>query len=147
MPTGYDRSTPQATYHPERKMHCKGLCKDCYRATRSDYNKDYQKTRHKRNPELKKRASLKGLGWTLELFHSIKDEQDNRCAICRKALNMDKKQNGARACADHEHSIPPKPRGVICTNCNAGIGQFQDNPIICEAAAVYLKAHKFKNNT
>ena len=92
-------------------------------------------------PEAKKRASLKELGWTLEMFIETKDYQDNRCAICRKVLNMDKRQNGARACADHEHSIPPKPRGVICTNCNAGIGQFQDDPNICEAAAIYLRAH------
>ena len=115
MPSGFDGSTPQATCHPERKMHCKGLCKTCYYNTteRSDYNKKYQKNRHKINPELKKRASLKELGWTLELFYSTKDKQDNRCAICRKVLNMDKKQNGARACADHEHSVPPKPRGNL----------------------------------
>jgi Recombination endonuclease VII len=93
-------------------------------------------------PEAKKCASLLGLGWTLELFISTKDSQGNRCAVCRKVLNMDKKQNGARACADHEHSVPPIPRGVICTNCNAGVGQFQDNPDICEAAAVYLRAHQ-----
>jgi hypothetical protein len=100
------------------------------------------KTYPSHTPEAKKRASLIVLGWTWELFTTTKNQQDNRCAICRKVLNMDKRQNGARACADHEHSTPPAPRGVICTNCNAGIGQFQDNPTICEAAAVYLRAHQ-----
>jgi hypothetical protein len=146
MPSGFIGSTPQAACHPERKMHCKGLCKQCYyNLNRSEYNKVYQKEYNKVNPTSKKRGHLKLLGWTLELFNKVLEEQKGKCAICSKDLNLDKKQNGARACADHEHCIPPKHRGILCTNCNAMLGQAQENTDILRAGAVYLE--KFLSET
>ena len=41
--------------------------------------------------------------------------------------------------ADHEHTIPPKPRGLLCGLCNKGLGQFKDDPILLENAAIYLR--------
>ena len=83
--------------------------------------------------------NLQQIGWTPELFESRLEEQDNKCAVCGKVLNLDLKQNGSRACADHEHCDPPKPRGVLCTNCNLGIGNLQDNPDIMKAAIAYIE--------
>ena len=146
MPTGFDGSTPQATCHPERKMHCKGLCKRCYyNVTRSEYNKAYQLEYNKANPTAKKRGHLKPLGWTLELFNQILVEQHNKCAICEKEVNLSKVQNGSRACADHVHSDPPIPRGILCSNCNAMIGQAQESARILRAAALYIE--KFSSET
>ena len=140
MPSGFIGSTPQATCHPKRKMHCKGLCERCYyNITRSEYNKSYQLEYNKANPESKKRGHLKPLGWTLELFNKVWEEQKGKCAICSKDLNLDKKQNASRACADHEHCEPPKPRGIVCINCNTMLGQSKDNPNILRAGALYLK--------
>lgn len=93
-------------------------------------------------PEAKKRDHLKPLGWTLEQFNSALELQNHKCAVCGKLMNLDKLQNGARACADHVHSVPPVSRGVICTNCNAGIGQFQDNPAFLESAAAYIRRYQ-----
>src|ERR1700675_385474 len=140
MPTGLTGSTPQATCHPERKMHCKGLCKRCYyNVNRAEYSKAYQKEYNKVNPTAKKRSHLKPLGWTLELFNEVLVEQDNKCAICEKEINLSKIQNGSRACADHAHSNPPIPRGILCTNCNAMLGQAQEKPSILRAAASYIE--------
>jgi hypothetical protein len=140
MPSGHNGSYQQAICHPEVKMYSKGLCKSCYyRTIRSDYNKEYQKARHKKNPELKKRASLKVLGWTLELFNKTLIEQNNKCAICEKEVNLSKVQNDARACADHIHTSPPVHRGILCSPCNAMIGQAQESARILRAAALYIE--------
>ena len=87
----------------------------------------------------KRRACLKVLGWTPELWDKTWEEQNEKCSVCKKPLNLDLKQNGSRACADHEHIAPPRPRGILCTNCNAMIGQAQESPGILRAGAEYLE--------
>lgn len=44
--------------------------------------------------------------------------------------------------ADHEHTNPPIPRGILCGNCNLGIGNLQDNPEIMLAAIAYVRKWK-----
>ena len=131
------KNRTQAECHSDRKHYCKGLCRACYSKLKRKRDKDNGTVRS--YPETKRICALRPLGWTVELFDTTKEAQNNRCAICRKILNMDKKQNGARACADHKHSIPPQPRGILCTNCNAMIGQAQENPQILREAANYLE--------
>ena len=85
---------------------------------------------------------LKKIGWTIDSFEHAWSEQDGKCAICRKTLNLDVKHNGAKAHADHEHVEPPKPREILCGNCNVGLGNFQDNPELLRVAAAYVERHK-----
>lgn len=85
---------------------------------------------------------LSKIGWTLELFDKKWEEQEGHCAVCNKPLNLDVKHNGAKAHADHEHTEPPKPREILCGNCNVGLGNFQDNPELLRKAAAYVEKHK-----
>jgi hypothetical protein len=87
----------------------------------------------------KRKDRLRPLGWTPELFERSWKEQEGKCAICKKTLNLEKVQNEARACADHEHVEPPKPRGILCTNCNVMLGQAKDSPRVLRAGALYLE--------
>jgi len=68
--------------------------------------------------------------------------QQNRCGICRhlfiESELTPQKLTKSTACADHDH-ITKKPRGVLCTQCNTGIGNFQDSPALLEAAIAYLR--------
>ena len=89
-------------------------------------------------PEQRREKNLHYIGWTTELFDERFEEQNGKCAICKKTLTMEKKISGSRACADHEHSTPPKPRGILCANCNLGIGNLQDDPVIMQAAIEYV---------
>lgn len=89
--------------------------------------------------EAKRKARLKELGWTTQMFERIWEEQKGKCAICNKALNLSLIQNESRACADHKHGEVPMPRGILCTNCNALIGQAKENPKTLWAAAWYVE--------
>ncbi|WP_283441386.1 endonuclease VII domain-containing protein [Noviherbaspirillum suwonense] len=41
---------------------------------------------------------------------------------------------------DHDHNDPNgKIRGLLCTNCNTGLGKFHDSTHLLEAAIAYLR--------
>jgi hypothetical protein len=91
----------------------------------------------------RRKAQLKTVGWTPAQFESKWIEQEEKCAVCKKKLSIDINANrNDKAQADHEHIYPPKPRGVLCVNCNLGIGNLQENVEIMEAAIAYVKHYK-----
>jgi hypothetical protein len=90
----------------------------------------------------RKKASFKRIGWTLERFEEVWEEQGGRCAIpsCNKLLSREVSSNHAdKAYADHEHIEPPKPRGILCQGCNLGLGLLRENVKIMEDLIVYVK--------
>jgi hypothetical protein len=100
----------------------------------------------KGSPVVKRKSHLKLLGWTPELFDVVLKEQEQKCAICRVELTPTTgKRSGRTACADHEHTAPPKPRGVLCSHCNIGIGNLMDDPEIMRRAAEYIEKYNFES--
>jgi len=88
-----------------------------------------------------KNRDLKRQGWTLEMVESTSVEQGGRCMICRQTPKPKSPKGGTGGlCADHAHTVPPKPRALLCHNCNAGLGQFRESPELLRAAAEYLEA-------
>jgi hypothetical protein len=79
---------------------------------------------------------LKKAGFTPASFSEKLAEQEQRCAICQRIFTEGIKPN-----ADHEHVEPPIPRGILCRECNLGLGLFYDNMNFLEAAAKYLKRY------
>jgi protein-arginine kinase activator protein McsA len=83
-----------------------------------------------RNQEYKDRANAKRSNYSLydgqknDLFK----EQNGLCAIC---------QTSTKLVVDHDH-ITGKVRGLLCHNCNIGIGNMKDSPDILRAASLYL---------
>lgn len=86
----------------------------------------------KRGGPPKTKSPYDKTGWNPEMIQTTMAEQGERCAICRQPMK--------RPCADHKHTSPPEPRGILCNNCNAGIGFLMENPETCRAAAEYLEA-------
>jgi protein-arginine kinase activator protein McsA len=58
----------------------------------------------------------------------VKKICDGKCNICGKT---------AKLAVDHDHKTN-KFRGLLCDNCNMGLGQFKDDPMLLEFAQIYL---------
>lgn len=80
-------------------------------------------------------------GITQERYDQMLERQGGVCCICG-GVNP----SGRRLHIDHDHSCCPgtKPgcgqcvRGLLCSRCNTGLGQFLDSPELMVKAIVYL---------
>ena len=68
-------------------------------------------------------------------YDELAKAQENKCAIC--GLQPTKK----RLDLDHCH-ITKQIRGLLCNNCNRGLGHFKDNVELLSNAIEYLKKAK-----
>jgi hypothetical protein len=59
--------------------------------------------------------------------------QNNACKICKQSFDEKRKPH-----IDHDHQTG-KVRGILCPQCNHGLGLFEDNPLFLRAAADYLE--------
>ncbi|HET9967270.1 MAG TPA: endonuclease VII domain-containing protein [Streptosporangiaceae bacterium] len=74
-------------------------------------------------------------GITPEQYEAVRAAQDGRCAICRTAEWTGK---GKWPHTDHDH-VTGAFRGILCGNCNTGIGMLGHDPARLRAAADYLE--------
>lgn len=96
----------------------------------------------KKNPEKMKAIDLKkNYGITLEFYYELLTKQNHVCAICKRPeFALDHRTGLPRALAvDHCH-ITGKIRGLLCTNCNRGLGKFNDRIDLLQNAISYLKS-------
>lgn len=75
---------------------------------------------------------LRNYNIDLKELSRLKVEQNNSCAICSKVFT-DKKPH-----LDHNH-YTMKIRGLLCNNCNLGLGNFKDSVSNLENAIKYLR--------
>jgi recombination endonuclease VII len=93
-------------------------------------NGEARRLRH----ELERRAARGGLDPDAVLAYY--DAHHGRCEICG-----DPPRDGGRDLnMDHDHATG-EFRGMLCGNCNSGLGQFKDDPTRLESAILYLKRH------
>jgi hypothetical protein len=113
-------------------------CKSCVGEARRRQNEA--------NPETRQRYHLnRNHHITLEQFNALLLSQGGRCACCRTT------EPGGMGTfhVDHDHtccaSIPTCGnciRGLLCNQCNRGMGCFRDDPDVVEAAARYLRDYE-----
>jgi hypothetical protein len=70
---------------------------------------------------------------TQEDYDELVKQHNGLCAICRKSCI-----SGKQLAVDHSHTSG-EIRGLLCMNCNHGIGKFQDNPDLLRNAIKYLE--------
>jgi hypothetical protein len=78
-------------------------------------------------------------GMTTEDYQKLFNKQNGVCAICNKRESA--KSNGGyikSLAVDHCHTTG-KIRGLLCQDCNLGIGKLKDDVALVEAALNYLK--------
>lgn len=71
-------------------------------------------------------------GITKQNYLTLWQAQGGLCSICETPLGVDK-----RPAVDHDH-VTGKVRGLLCSKCNTGLGQFNDNPDLLLLACDYL---------
>ena len=121
-------------------------CKKCYiEAGKIWVNRDRKSNREKyraRNRawfrKHRYQAKMYRLKQTYGVPHDLWEElftkQNKKCAICglEKTLSL-----------DHDHTTE-KVRGLLCNNCNLGIGLMKDKISIVRSALKYLEGHDEK---
>lgn len=105
---------------------------------RAKYNADVERSRAyarewaRRNPKRTRARNLKKFGISVEHYEALLVSQDSCCAICRG-----QNANGKALAVDHCHKTG-RVRGLLCTNCNTGIGMLGDSSLRLKLAAEYV---------
>lgn len=70
-------------------------------------------------------------GISQEQYAEFLCAQDNKCGICMSEFGDSYRY------VDHDHTTG-KVRGLLCMNCNTGLGHFKDNVVLLQSAERYL---------
>jgi len=112
-----------------------GGCRDCKREDQKKNNDKNRGTGKYRGSDLRNKYGI-----TLEDYNRIFNEQNGKCAICLLPQSKMKR----RLCVDHDHKRN-KVRGLLCYNCNTGIGRFWENIDLFNKAIAYIRLHSKEN--
>lgn len=82
-----------------------------------------------RQAYLKDKALRKQYKITLDQYDGMVIDQNGRCALCKEKKPL---------VIDHDHKTG-LVRGLLCTRCNIGLGQFCDRPDLLVEAFRYLQ--------
>jgi hypothetical protein len=77
-------------------------------------------------------------GLSLEQYNQMFEDQNGKCVICDYKFGQKKGDCYVDHC--HETSVV---RGLLCQNCNTGLGNFKDKPERINKAAEYLLKFKY----
>ncbi|MEK9770510.1 MAG: endonuclease VII domain-containing protein [Betaproteobacteria bacterium] len=129
-----DTTLPFSEFHIRKSGVRKGKlysdCKKCHnevsRAAR------LKNPRYQPNWELQKKYGI-----TLEQKEAMAVAQEFKCKIC--GTHQDDVWGSLHV--DHCH-ITGKVRGLLCVNCNQGVGKFKDDQELLKKAIDYLKEYE-----
>jgi len=115
-------------------------CSDCYKKIEWVYKEGEEPTNRRarrRDKRTRRIVSIERIyGLSEEDYMEKIDGQRNLCAICGT------KPEGKVLCVDHDHKTG-NVRGLLCGNCNVGLGNFRDDIKIIESAIEYLKKYQW----
>ena len=128
----------------------------CPKCAREDSLKHYhtnkkpltlEQKENKKVSNLKWKHTLRDSGFTNQQISTFKhrykiteedllgfiNKQDNKCAICNSQFDI--------LAVDHCHTTG-NVRGLLCNNCNNGLGRFKDNKQFLKNAIKYLENYE-----
>lgn len=144
-----NRTMAVSAFYPDlqRKDGLSTHCKDCqlaytknwqrnnakaYNTYQRDYNQRFRDEQPEKARRRRRAQHAKKYGITVDEYDELLRQPT--CAICRESFGPELKPN-----LDHCHATG-RIRGVLCTFCNKGLGQFQDNIERLLGAIAYLKS-------
>jgi hypothetical protein len=113
--------------HPQTKDKLQSWCKACTQVV-VDANR-------KRCPRTSFHYQIKRkYGITIDDYERMLEDQGGGCAICGETNPLKGKNY---LCVDHCHTTG-KVRGILCHDCNTGLGKFKDSEEFLRTAINYL---------
>lgn len=102
---------------------------------RAGYHKEYYLLNKERYRQRARKRALKvKYNLTTEQYQELYDKQDYRCAICNEHEDETARK---KLVVDHCHTTG-NVRGLLCNNCNSGLGLFRDDLSLLIKAKKYL---------
>jgi len=113
-------------------MHAKWWSKN--RVAYNQQHRDYYKNSSSYRNYSRDRRLRAQYGITDEDYDRMLLQQGGGCAIC----GVTPKRGERRFPVDHNHQTG-RVRGILCRDCNLGIGRLKDDPELTEKATRYLR--------
>ena len=141
------RAEQNAAYRAKTAARRAEYSKKRYESRRDEFcaaNKAYR-TRHRdrflRNRGVERdRRRHRLFGTAPEVVLAMMDWQGGKCKICGRQFGAGVLQD----VIDHDHSTG-LIRGLLCHNCNLGLGSFSDDPARLASAIEYLELNRPRN--
>src|SRR3989338_3224623 len=103
----------------------KGICPNCEKRSAASGRTCCQQCLE----DKKLTAKFGTAGPYRQLYAELYERQKGLCGICHKQM--------IRPLLDHDHESMAV-RGLLCSRCNVGLGQFEDDPKLLSDALYYL---------
>ena len=98
----------------------------------------YQKAYRQLSPHVQKgRALRECFGISLEQYQEMHEKQDGKCKICGQPETQVRGGKVKSLAVDHDHKTG-RIRGLLCCDCNQGIGKLKEDFEILQNAIRYL---------
>ena len=121
MPRYKEPHAPLPQCHPDKKFRARGLCTTCYA-------REYAQ----KHPHTTKQRRLEQTARDLGLTQQEVEQLIWVCEICGLSGEW------GTLHLDHDH-VTGKFRGILCGDCNRGIGCLKDDPNLMRLAALYIE--------
>lgn len=131
-----DLSQPQ-DLKSNKKYGKKSQCKKCTQAYRTALYFSNEEFRQKTIKYASVRNRERKYNISEINYNNLLKNQNNCCAICN--ITLDKSKFGLIGQVDHCHNTG-KIRGILCSQCNTGIGNLKHDTDIIKSAIKYLES-------
>ena len=130
-PSGCGKHMPVFMYGKDasRKDGLNPYCRPCSIARNKKYFAKY-----KSNGRARWRRLAYTFGVTEEVYNEMWKAQGECCAICKTT----EARGRGDFHLDHNHKTN-EARGILCAECNVGIGKLLDSPKVLKSALAYLE--------
>lgn len=137
---------PVVAFYPKRGL----TCKPCHakqarewRAANPERARAIGRRHYQKSSQTTRRGWVlkRHFGMTLEQYNEQIAKQGGKCALC---LRVPTEQPKRKLAVDHCHKTNTI-RGLLCGECNRGLGLFRDNVYLLKRAIKYLNSARGKN--
>lgn len=126
-----------------RKSGYRSLCRKCSSKHNKNYRINnrvklltYMRSWHRNNKG-------KSFGISIEQYKTLKELQNNKCAICKNNETVVCKGKLRELSIDHNH-MTGKVRGLLCYACNVSLGLLKENTQTLKQMILYILKDKYE---